>query len=129
MTVLPTLREFLGYDEDPLNRRNDLPATGGPFAPTPRQITPLPKFRLRQVASTARVWDGQTLVLGAGQARTLETVPGANGTVITNHVDKELFFFITPRLVDPAGNPLHSNDELRQLPGVPQPLKPKRTTD
>jgi hypothetical protein len=63
-------------------------------------------------------------VLGAGQARTLEKVQGADGIVTTNHVDKELFFFITPRLLDPAGNPLHSDDELRQLPGVPKPLPP-----
>jgi general secretion pathway protein D len=74
MTVLPALREFLGYEDPMHDRGNDLPATGGPFAteifaPAVRDPVPRPKFRLRQVATSALVWDGQTLVLGAGNAR------------------------------------------------------------
>jgi general secretion pathway protein D len=120
MTVLPTLREFLGY-EDP----KTFWATGGPLAPPePRTTTPLPRFRLRQVASTARVWDGQTLVLGAGQSRTMQKDRDANGIITTNYLYKELFFFITPRLIDPAGNPLHNDGELARRTGVPeQPRK------
>jgi hypothetical protein len=112
MTVLPSLREFLGYDD-----RMTLWATGGPFAtPDPPQpSTPFPRFRLRQVASTARVCDGQTLVLGAGRARAMETKHEADGSTRTNYVDKELFFFVTPRLIDPAGNALHQDDELEEL--------------
>jgi hypothetical protein len=117
MTVLPTLREFLGYD-DPGN----IWATGGPSAPPDR--VPLPKFRLRQIATSALVYDGQTLVIGGGEARTVQRERAANGTVTTNYLDKALFYFITPRLVDPAGNPLRSDDELKVLhknlpPAVP----------
>lgn len=91
MTVLPTLREFLGYDDPGIFQAEN----GGTVSPTP-----LPKFRLRQVTASARVWDGQTLVIGAGQA------PAKDGT------PRELIFFITPRLIDAAGNPLHREDDL-----------------
>jgi hypothetical protein len=44
----------------------------------------------------------------------------ANGIITTNYLDKELFFFITPRLIAPAGNPLHSDEELGHRKGVPE---------
>jgi hypothetical protein len=113
MTVLPTLKEFLGYDE-----QKDIWATGGPHATDPSGLpagvltpVPLPKFRLRQVATSAMVWDGQTLMIGAGSARTMQRDRDANGIVTTNYTDKELIYFITPRLIDAAGNPLHADDE------------------
>lgn len=121
MTVLPTVREFLGYD-DPTH----IWATGGPYAkPDPgiTSVLPLPRFRLRQVATSAMVWDGQTLVVGAGSARTMQRKPDANGVITTNYTEKELFFFITPQLIDPAGNPLHSKEEFperhKSVPGQP----------
>ena len=92
---------------------------------------PLPKFRLRQVATTARIWDGQTLMLSAGTSRQTErtrtvlspaeTSKGAKGGAVysmnavgyvNKTTEKELFFFITPTLIDPAGNPLHSPEDL-----------------
>lgn len=72
---------------------------------------PLPKFRLRQVATSAMVWDGQTPPIGAGSARTMQRDRNANGVITTNYTEKELIYFITPRLIDPAGNPLHADDE------------------
>ena len=107
MTVLPMLREFLGYDPDPLRRKEDIQATGGPFANN-QITTPRPKFRLRQVSTTTTVLDGQTLVIGAGTARTVERKRGASGVSVTNYVEKELFFFITPRVLDPASNLLRA---------------------
>jgi beta-lactamase regulating signal transducer with metallopeptidase domain len=184
MTVLPTLREFLGYD-DP----KTIWATGGPLASPDQQPTPLPKFRLRQVAATAMLYDGQTLVVGAGTTSNTAMDKQPDGTTATNyagiapekvsdyktisarldtlrkrHLDlraqytdehpvikrvleqiadseqrkkymeadnpklltlfapqsvapstKALFFFITPRLIDPAGNRLHTDERLREL--------------
>jgi type II secretory pathway component GspD/PulD (secretin) len=107
MTVLPTLKEFLGYEET----YQKTWATGGPLAQPEPMPTPQPKFRLRQVATSAMVWDGQTLVIGAGSARNMERVRHANRTITTDYTDKALFFFITPRLIDPAGNPLHSAED------------------
>src|SRR6185295_1954750 len=66
MTMLPTITEFVGYD-DP-----------GGFAPQAQSVSggangigipitaqlPLPRVRIRQVTTSAIVWDGQTIVLG-----------------------------------------------------------------
>jgi len=64
MTLIPTFSEFLGYD-DP-----------GQFVPQAQSVAgnsiglpitaqlPLPRLRVRQVVTSAIVWDGQTVVLG-----------------------------------------------------------------
>ena len=111
LTVLPSVREFAGYDET----SKTLPATGGPFAPQTPVPTPVPKFRLRQVPGSARVFDGQTLVLTSS---TLDE---------TGRKVKHLAFFITPRLIDPAGNPLHSDDQLPFHQKVPSQHPPATT--
>ena len=119
MTVIPSLKEFLGY-EDP---KTVQPAIAGAAqANGVTQPVPLPKFRLRQVATSAMVWDGQTLMIGAGTARTMQR-QRTKGIITTNYTEKELIFFITPRLIDPVGNPLHPDDELplrhKTVPGQP----------
>jgi general secretion pathway protein D len=123
MTVITSLKEFLGY-EDPQTVQ---PAIAG--AARANGVTspvPLPKFRLRQVATSALVWDGQTLMIGAGSARTMQRDRDANGVITTNFTEKELIYFITPRLIDAAGNPLHSDDEFPERhKTVPAQRKPK----
>jgi type II secretory pathway component GspD/PulD (secretin) len=69
---------------------------------------PLPKFRKRSVATSAAVLDGQTLVIGAGTARHLEQKRNADGTTTNSVTEKELFYFITPTIIDAAGNALHA---------------------
>jgi len=70
----------------------------------------LPGFRIRQAVSTLNLWDGQTAIIGG--------LPGknfANGKEVfdkSKSGDKELLVFITVTLVDPAGNPLHSDNEM-----------------
>ena len=108
MSVITSLKEFLGYEDS----QTVQPAIAG--AAQANGVTspmPLPKFRLRQVATSALVWDGQTLMIGAGSARTMQRQPDANGVITTNYTEKELIYFITPRLIDAAGNPLHADDE------------------
>jgi hypothetical protein len=121
--VQPSLREFLGYD-DP----GAFVVKGQPgVEETPM---PLPKFRLRQAAASAVVWDGQTLVICAGTARHVEKQREADGTMTNRSTDKVLFFFVTPRLIDPAGNALHSNEELfgvhKNLPDQQRFVAPRR---
>ena len=120
MTVIPSLKEFLGY-EDPKTVQPTI--AGAAQANGVTSPMPLPKFRLRQVATSAMVWDGQTLMIGAGSARTMQRDRAANGVITTNFTEKELIYFITPRLVDPAGNPLHADDEFperhKTVPGQP----------
>jgi general secretion pathway protein D len=86
---------------------------------------PLPHFRVRQVTTSAIVWDGQTVVLGGlitedvikvkDRVPLLGSIPGlgrlfrSEGTSTSK---KNLVIFVTPRIIDPAGNPVHADDEL-----------------
>jgi general secretion pathway protein D len=140
LTILPTLKEFLGYD-DPGQFVAQVQSVGG-SGPVGNQAltqpTPLPKFRLRQVATTAMVWDGQTVVLGGLIAenvqKTKDKVPVLGdlpflGRFFRSEANvtskKNLVIFVTPTLIDPAGNRLHAEDELpfaqHAIPSQPRP--------
>jgi general secretion pathway protein D len=140
LTILPTLKEFLGYD-DPgafVAQVQSVGAQGGANNQALTQPTPLPKFRLRQVATTAMVWDGQTVVLGGLIAenvqKTKDKVPVLGdlpfvGRFFRSEANvtskKNLVIFVTPTLIDPAGNRLHAEDELpfaqHAIPSQPRP--------
>jgi type II secretory pathway component GspD/PulD (secretin) len=87
--------------------------------------TVLPKFRVRQVVSTVNVWDGQTVVLGgliADQVTSIkDKVPFLGDLPFLgrffrseskNTQKKNLVIFVTPTIIDPAGNRMHSEDEM-----------------
>jgi general secretion pathway protein D len=87
--------------------------------------TVLPRFTVRQVVSTVNVWDGQTVVLGGLLSETVTTlkdqVPVLGdlplvGRLFRNEskttAKKNLLVFVTPMLIDPAGNRLHTDDEM-----------------
>ncbi len=126
MTILPTLKEFLGYDDPGLFVAQIQGAAAGGNSPNPILTpTPLPKFRLRQVATTAMVWDGQTVVLGGLISEKVQKqkdkVPILGDLPLlgrffrsesSSSSKKNLVIFVTPRLIDPAGNPLHSEEEM-----------------
>ena len=129
MTLIPSITQFLGYDDR---------GTSG--------LLPLPRFRVRQVTTTATVWDGQTIVIGgfAKENRTQLTdkVPilgnlpwigelfrskrskrsSANATN-----EKNLIIFVTATIIDPAGNRMNSDaDATNQMKAAPnrQPVLP-----
>ncbi|MEK7684405.1 MAG: M56 family metallopeptidase [Verrucomicrobiota bacterium] len=104
MTIMPTFVEFLGYDD---------PGKGKP-------IVPLPRFRLRQTVASVTVADRQTVVLGGvpdlAATELKDKVPVRADVPLlgrffrsesTNAVRKNLILFVTPTIVDPAGNPVH----------------------
>jgi type II secretory pathway component GspD/PulD (secretin) len=104
LTVTVGIREFLGYD----NAEGSAP------------ILPLPRFRQHQVSASGSVEDGQTLVLAGGTIAdenveaTGRIVPapasrvGEQPSGATNElVRRSRLICLTPRLVDPAGNPIH----------------------
>src|SRR4029077_11221428 len=66
MTIITSITEFLGYDDPgafvPTAQSISGGSTGGGI-PLTAQL-PLPRFRLREVVTSAIVWDGQTVVLG-----------------------------------------------------------------
>ncbi|MCB1125063.1 MAG: biopolymer transporter ExbD, partial [Verrucomicrobiae bacterium] len=111
LTLLPMLTEFIGYD-DPGQFQA---LTANHAAPTP-----LPRFRIRQVATQVRIKDGQTVVLGGMPAResrrAANKVPTLGDLPVvgeffrsegTQEVRKNLLIFVTATLIDPAGNPIH----------------------
>ncbi|MEI2723842.1 MAG: hypothetical protein V9H26_09970 [Verrucomicrobiota bacterium] len=120
MTIIPTVSEFAGYD-DP-----------GPFVPVAvtgggipiTSVLPLPKFRLRQVTTSCIVWDGQTVVLGgliiSEITKNKDKVPILGDLPLVGKLfrsessvnnRKNLVIFVTPTIIDPAGNRAHSEDE------------------
>lgn len=119
LNVVPTFTEFLGYDQDLARQfRTVVPNL-------PVQDTPLPRFRVRQVATTAVVWDGQTVVLGGLIAenvkKTREKVPVLGDIPFVGRLfrseaadstKKNLVIFVTPTIIDPAGNRVHTPDNL-----------------
>jgi len=138
LTILPTVTEFIGYDTE--TARQFVPqvqsvAAGAIGVPLTAQL-PLPIFRVRQVTTTAIVWDGQTVVLGGllseNVAKVRDKVPVLGdlpllGRFFRSESDakqkKNLLIFVTPRIIDPAGNPVHSDDEMpfAQTAIPPQP--------
>jgi general secretion pathway protein D len=107
MTVIPTFKEFLGYDVE--NARRVPPDAKSADM---QQLTPLPVFRLRQIVASVTAFDGQTVVLAGGSDRLLanpnKNEPLREGTKPPQEPKKtKLFIFVTATLIDPAGNRLH----------------------
>jgi beta-lactamase regulating signal transducer with metallopeptidase domain len=60
-----------------------------------------------QRSASLKLWDGQTMMLGG---MTTNQPPKAG---------RMRMVFITPRIIDPAGNPVHTDSELSERPGIP----------
>ncbi|MBM3846412.1 MAG: hypothetical protein FJ405_09020 [Verrucomicrobia bacterium] len=126
MTIIPTLKEFLGYDlESAQLFQAQAVSVGGAASPTIRQNVPLPSFRLRQVVTTAIVWDGQTVVLGGliseREDKVKDKVPFLGDLPVFGRLfrsesytseKKNLMIFVTPTIIDPAGNRVHTDEEM-----------------
>ena len=121
MTIIPTVTEFLGYDDPGAFVPTAITGGGIPIA----SVLPLPHFRVRQVTTSAIVWDGQTVVLGGliteDVAKIRDKVPFLGDIPLlgrlfrsesTSVSKKNLLIFVTPTIIDPAGNPKHSPDEM-----------------
>ncbi len=117
LTLIPSLTEFLGYDT-PTNTTAAYNRDGEKID-VPRV---LPRFTVRQTVTSVNLWDNQTVIIG-GLPQTTHVggsvVPGKSKTN-----DKELLIFITATIVDPAGNRVHSDDDLpfaqMSVPSQPQ---------
>lgn len=119
LNIVPTFTEFLGYDQS--NARQFQTVVGD----QPLQPTPLPRFRVRQVSTSAIVWDGQTIVLGGliseNVSKRREKVPVLGDIPLLGRLfrsestetdKKNLVIFVTPTIIDPAGNRVHTPDNL-----------------
>jgi type II secretory pathway component GspD/PulD (secretin)/tetratricopeptide (TPR) repeat protein len=144
LVLIPTLTEFVGY-EDASAFNSALPVSAGAFPGGLVTVpTVLPLFRVRQVVSTVNVWDGQTVVLGGliaeNVATTKDKVPMIGDLPVVGRLfrseskttsKKNLLIFTTPTLIDPAGNRLHTDEELpfAQTSIPTQPLSTTVTTN
>ena len=117
----PRVTEFLGYDirlDDAGKQRLWIDGHEESGA------LPLPRVRTRQLQASLDVYDGQTLVLG--NPVVLLTAQQPDGQSVTNRLSedpgKRLLVFVTPRLIDPAGQPIHSRgNEPFRVDEIPPP--------
>lgn len=128
LNLLPTVTEFLGYD-DPGQFRA---VVGNLAAPVP-----LPRFRIRQVVTSSIVWDGQTVVLGGliseRVTKVKDKVPVLGDLPLVGRLfrseakassKKNLVIFVTPTIIDPAGNRVHDENNLPYDPNKVPPQAP-----
>jgi len=101
-------------------------------------------FFIRQLATTVNVWDNQTVALGglitSYESSVKDKVPvigdlplvgrlfQSNGKTTTK---KNLMIFVTPTIVDPAGNRVHADSDLpfAQVTVPPQPMGAGQVTE
>ena len=122
MTIIPTVKEFLGYDEEAASIFRASGAIGGLRRwGHLSAVQPFPTFSLRQVVTSAIVWDGQTVVLGGliseDVSRIKDKVPVLGDPSFAGRffrsessrtLKRNLMIFVTPTIIDPAGNRVHS---------------------
>jgi type II secretory pathway component GspD/PulD (secretin) len=120
LPVVVTLLEFLGY-EDTRTNRVAVYVNGQQKWVSP----PGPIVQARQMTSTVNVWDGQTLVLGGLVSERIVTmkdgvpvlgelplVGGLFRRESKNTQKRNLLVFITPTIIDPAGNRVHAAGDM-----------------
>jgi general secretion pathway protein D len=118
LTLIPSLTEFTGYATAP-------PVPGVSVANVVMVPTALPDFTVRQVITTVNIWDNQTVVLGGLISSEISTindkVPMLGDLPLVGRLfqsqsktsqKRNLMIFVTATIVDPAGNRVHSDDEL-----------------
>lgn len=132
LVLKASYRQFLGFDKPPQaapksNAVSTLPmgvATNATVLPLPhyqvRQLSslpmgaatnaaaPVPRFRGFSETTTITVFDGQTVVLGGP----LQDSGSGQEQQQTNTVRENVIVFITPRIIDPAGNPVHTDEQM-----------------
>jgi general secretion pathway protein D len=119
LALIPSLTDFNGYDTPP-----NIPSVTGNLNVVQLPVL-LPDFTVRQVVTTVNVWDNQTVVIGgliSSQIQdTKDKVPIIGDVPLVgrlfqsaskNAVKKNLMIFVTATIVDPAGNRVHSDDDL-----------------
>jgi general secretion pathway protein D len=138
LTLIPSLTDFNGYDTPPTIGS----VTGGLNVVQLPII--LPDFTVRQVVTTVNIWDNQTVVIGGLVSSKIGTekdkIPMLGDlpflgklfqSQTKSSIKKNLMIFVTATIVDPAGNRVHSDDELpfAQSPLPPQPLGAGQMTE
>jgi general secretion pathway protein D len=138
LALLPSYLEFLGYDNPGQFVPTAVSAAGSTIGVPITAQLPLPRFRVRSVATTCDVWDGQTAVLGGLISETIykihDRVPVLGDLPFfgklfqsqsSDSTKENLLIFVTPTMIDPAGNRVHNDDDMPfARHGVPPQLAP-----
>jgi general secretion pathway protein D len=125
MVLIPTILEFIQYD-NPGGFVPQAEAAAGSTVGVPLQaVLPLPHFRVREVVTTCNVWDGQTVVLGGMISETItkikDQIPVLGDLPLvgrlfqsesTDAQKDNLLIFVTPTIIDPAGNRVHNDGDM-----------------
>lgn len=131
MTLIPSIIDFVGYGNPDIPDAARFEASIQAQAGQVRSPVPLPRFLVRQIATSATVWDGQTIVLGGlisdDVRRQRDKVPVLGDIPVLGRLfrsessgtsKKNLVVFVTPTIIDPAGNRVHSEDNLPYNPNL-----------
>ncbi len=137
MTILPTITEFVGYDDPGPFVPQILGLTSGSSPISRTSVLPLPRLRVRMVTTSAIVWDGQTVALGGliaeDNVKSRDKVPVLGDVPVLGRlfrsensrtVKKNLMIFVTATIVDAAGKRVHDPENLPMDPAT----NPPRTT-
>ena len=112
LTLIPQVTDFLGF----INYGSTI-VSGGISVPNDIKQ---PLFSTRDVVTSVVIWDGQTVVLGGLILENLQKlddkIPFLGDipmlgrlfrSKVTQRTKSNLLIFVTARLIDPAGNPIH----------------------
>ena len=121
LSIKASYSEFLGYDK-PTNATATVYTKAGVKIDVP---TISPRIETRQASAHINIWDNQTVVLGGmiipSIQTTKEKVPLLGDLPILGHlfqsqskteIKKKIMVFVTATIVDPAGNRVHSEEEM-----------------
>jgi general secretion pathway protein D len=119
LALIPSVTEFTGYETPP-----PIPDVTGNLNVVQLPVI-LPSFTVRQVVTTVNVWDNQTVVIGglisSAVQSTKDKVPVIGDLPMVGRLfqsqskstqKKNLMIFVTATIVDPAGNRVHSDNDL-----------------
>jgi general secretion pathway protein D len=131
LSVIPKVTSFLGYDG---------PTTAVTTYVNGKKQTaylPHPQFHSSQTTNNIAVWDGQTLVLGGlvheDVSKYKDKVPLLGDlpyfgrlfrSESTKTIRKSVLVFITPTIIDAAGNRIHTDEDMA-FANDTFPLQPK----
>ena len=124
MTIIPTITEFIGYD-DPGQFVPSALVSGQTGTASLTAVLPLPHFRLREVITSVTVWDTQTVVMGGlitdVVTKIKDKVPMLGDLPLVGRLfqsqsssksKKNLMIFVTPTIINPDGSRYHSDEEM-----------------
>ena len=136
MALIPSIVEFVGYDDPGPFSFIGQSVAGSTVGVPIQAAVPLPRTRVRQVVTSVVVWDQQTVMLGGliseNVVNTRDKLPVLGDLPLFGKLFRSehkitrksnLVIFVTPTIIDPAGNKVHTPSEMPFAQGAKsQPL-------